>query len=300
MTSDRQQQEPTSGATPFAGSRSGLTRQQLRARRYSRLARDVYLLVDRPVELVDRCRALQVAVPDAVVSHATAAVLLGLPVREEAAVHVTRPAGRAPVRRAGVVPHVRDLGPEEVVVHAGVRLTTPVRTLLDVAASVGGDDLVVLADAVARRVGVDRLRAQVGAAPRRRGLVRARAAVALADPGAESPAETRTRVLLHRAGFRGLRHGVVVTDVHGGWCSAPDLADPEARVAVQYDGLVHLERGARRWQSDIDRDELTRAAGWQVVVLTGRDLARPHLAVQKVGAAYERAALVGLPPPLRG
>lgn len=283
---------------PFAGSRSGLTRQQLRGHRYTRLTRDVYrLTTSGDADLAGRCRALLVAVPDAAVSHDTAAALHRLPAGSVPLVHLTRPAGRAPVRRPDVVPHVRQLPDDDVVLREGVRVTTPVRTFLDLSATLRLAETVELADAVARRVGIDALRDGVSAAPRRRGLARARAAVRLADPGAESPGESRARLLLHEAGMLGLRHGVVVRDQDGGWLAAPDLADPAARVAVQYDGLVHLDRGARRWQADVDRDELTRAAGWQLVVLTGRDLRQPHLAVHKVRAAYERAVGVA-PPPL--
>lgn len=280
---------------PFSGSSSDLTRQQLRARRYTRLARDVYVLTGSGTDLLARCRALQVAVPDAVVSHHSAAALLGLPGWTVPAVHLTRPAGCAPVRRPDVVAHVRRLLADDVVLQDAVRVTTPLRVLLDLAPVLPLVDLVVLGDAVARRIGTDALKDGVRTAPRRRGLVRARQATRLVDAGADSPAETRARLLLHEAGLVSLRHGVVVGDSHGGWLASPDLADEEAKVAVQYDGLVHLDRGTKRWQADIDRDELTRAAGWQVVVLTGRDLRLPHLAVEKVRAAYSRAT--GTVPP---
>ena len=248
------------------------------------------MLSTSTVDLLTTCRALQVAVPDSVVSHESAAALLRLPCRTSRDVHLTRPAGSPPVRRPGVVGHVRRLDEDDVVLLDGVRVTGPLRVLLDLAGVLALSDLVVLGDAVARRIGQQALLDGVREAPRGRGLVRARDAVQLVDPGADSPGETRVRLLLHEAGLVGLRHGVVVRDRAGGWLAAPDLADERSRVAVQYDGLVHLERGARRWQADIDRDELTRSAGWQLVVLTGRDLRLPHVAVAKVRAAYERAA----------
>jgi hypothetical protein len=123
-----------------------------------------------------------------------------------------------------------------------------------------------------------------------RGLRRAEAALALADPKSDSPAETRCRLTLHDAGFRALRHGIDVSDEDGGWLARPDLADPVARVAIQYDGLVHLGDDPERRRSDIDRDELLRQAGWQVVVLTAVDLRQPARMIAKVAAAYARAA----------
>lgn len=281
---------PSGPSGPFVGSTSGLTRQRLRARRYAQVSRDVYVLSEQAGQLAERCRALLLAVPDAALSHATAAQLLALPVRPDPLLHLTRPAGVAVTRRRGVCAHVRALDPSELLTVQGLRTTDPARTFLDLAERLGGEDLVAVADVVARRTGLDALRATVGACPPRRGLVAARAAVALADPGADSPAETRTRLLLHAGGFRGLVHGVQVVDDTGGWLAAPDLADPEARVAVQYDGLVHLTRGPERWRRDVDRDELTRQAGWELVVLTALDLRVPGRALAKVAAAYARAA----------
>jgi hypothetical protein len=162
-------------------------------------------------------------------------------------------------------------------------------------ASLRHTELVVLADAVTREVGLTSVERRVAAAHGVRGVRRARAALAVADPEADSPAETRTRLILHGAGFRGLRHGVDVS-ADGGWLARPDLADEEAQVAVQYDGLVHLGDDPEQRRSDIDRDELLRQHGWQVVVLTAVDLRNPQRMVQKVAAAYARASSVAVRP----
>jgi hypothetical protein len=97
------------------------------------------------------------------------------------------------------------------------------------------------------------------------------------------------RLRLHAAGFVGLRHGAVVRDAAGGWLAAPDLADEHARVAVQHDGFVHFT-DARRRRNDVARDELCRAAGWEVVVSTAVDDRNPAELVGKVAAAYLRSA----------
>lgn len=68
----------------------------------------------------------------------------------------------------------------------------------------------------------------------------------------------------------------------------PDLGDEATRVLVQYDGAVHAGWAAR--ERDLQRHELARAAGWEVVVVTARDLRRPEHLVARVAAAYERAA----------
>jgi hypothetical protein len=275
---------------PFLGSASDLTPQRLRGTRYRRQTRDVYVLATREQSLDLRCRSLLLVLPDAVLSHQTAAAVLGLPGDIGPQVHVTRPPGSSASERPGVRTHRRPVDDGEVVERRGLRVTSPVRTWLDLAAVLPPVPLVALGDAVARRTGIPALQAAVDGAGRRRGVVRARAALPLIDPGADSPSETRARLLLHEAGFRGLRHGVRILDEDGGWVATADLADPVARVAVQYDGLVHLDGGPEQWRRDIDRDEMSRAAGWEVVVLTAYDLRRQDVAIAKLAAAYARAA----------
>ena len=275
--------------SPFLGSASSLSRQSLRARRFRRETRDVYVLADHAPSLRLRVGALQTALPDAVASHTTAALLARLPVPRDARVHLTRPRGSGVSERPGVLTHRGHVRPSEVVTDDGVRLTGPARTWIDLAARLPLVELVVLGDAVARLAGLGVLSGAVDRAAGLRGVVRARQALTRIDPGADSPAETRARLVLHDAGFTALRHQVELRDEHGGWLSRPDLADTAAGVAVQYDGLVHLEGGPEQWRADIDRDERTRAAGWEVVVLTAVDLRRPSLLVAKVAAAYVRA-----------
>jgi GNAT superfamily N-acetyltransferase len=283
-------------AAPFRGSRSDLTRQQLRAARFERLHRDVYVLTPAAVSLALRVDAALALFPDAIVSHRTAALLLGFPVADDGLVHVTRPDASAASERHGVRTHRAELPTWDVTTVDGRRVTRPARIYLDLAATLPQVELVVLADAVARGTGVAALERRLKRAYRVRGVRRARTALALADPLADSPAETRTRLILHGAGFSGLRHGVNVSDAHGGWLARPDLADEDAKVAIQYDGLVHLGDDPEQRRADIDRDELLRQQGWQVVVLTAVDLRNPHRMIEKVRAAYTRTSSGGLRP----
>ncbi|MND00575.1 hypothetical protein D3C83_192410 [compost metagenome] len=59
---------------------------------------------------------------------------------------------------------------------------------------------------------------------------------------------------------------------------------------MQHDGDVHRLKGRRRWEQDVQRDELSRQQDWQVVVATARDDRHPRLLVAKVEAAYRRGA----------
>ena len=105
---------------------------------------------------------------------------------------------------------------------------------------------------------------------------------ALADGLAESPQETRLRLLLVRGGLPTPVAQFVVRD-GGRFVARVDLAWPDRRLAVEYDGVWHGERG----QFARDRDRLNRllAAGWRVVFVTARDLHRPQELVARVAAA---------------
>lgn len=103
---------------------------------------------------------------------------------------------------------------------------------------------------------------------RRRALPGARGArgldrVALADPRAGSPPETRLRLLLVLAGLPApaVQHPLV--DALGQELVRFDLAYPEAMLAIEYDGDDALDR---------HRDLMTSALGWHTLRLLRHDL----------------------------
>lgn len=284
---DEREELPAAG--PFRGSGTRVTRQQLRARRFRRLHRDVYVQEpEQPGHALD-CDAALLALPDATLSHTSAAWWWRLPVDVDALVHVTRAAHAGACRRAGVRTHRTSLHPDDRDTCRGRPVTALARTFVDLAATLPYEQLVAVGDVVLRRGTRAQLEAAVARAGRRKGVVLARAALLVLDAGALSPGETRCRLLLRGAGFTRLRHAVTIRDDEGGWLAEADLGDEQARVAVQYDGAHHLQGDPAQRAADIARDELARVAGWEVVVLTARDLQLPHLALQKVRAAYERA-----------
>ena len=98
------------------------------------------------------------------------------------------------------------------------------------------------------------------------------------------------RLRLHGAGFRALKHGVIVKDADGGWLGQPDLADEVAKVAVQYEGADHFRKGVERRRHDLDRDEVVRAVDWEVVAATAIDDRQPDRLIQRLTRAYVRQA----------
>lgn len=266
-----------------------LTRRQLDSRAWQRLYRDVYLDASVPVthELRARAAAL-VAVPGAVVSGASAAVLWGVPLVAaddpvECTVSPGRPASRDPALRL----RRRSLADADVTTLRGARVTTPVRTALDLAGRGPLEDAVVVLDRFAQQglLTLSSLR-RTAAADHGRGCRQAWTAAVLADGRAESPQETRVRLVLHGGGLPRPTAQYEVRDAHG-LVARVDFGWPELRVAVEYDGQWHGEAG----QFTRDRRRLNRltAAGWTVVFVTAPDLHHPADLVARVAAALDRA-----------
>jgi hypothetical protein len=261
-----------------------LTPGQLRGPTWRRLFPDIY--VHRAVadshEL--RVRAAGLLLPHAVVTGCSAAVLWGVDLAgADDAVEVTLPPESHPRRvpglraRRAVVPEVHRSR------RRGVAVTTPEATAVRIAAALEGDDAVVAVDRLIASgvVDLDRIRSLAAGAVGP-GSVRARRVVALADGRAESPPETRLRLLIGRshlpapvAQYTVRSGGRFVARVDFGW--------PERKVAVEYDGLWHAEDG--QFAKDRRRLNALRAAGWRVVFVTAADLHRPDRLLAEIEAA---------------
>jgi hypothetical protein len=219
-----------------------------------------------------------------VVTGASAAVLWGVElVTADDPVELTLPPGTAQVRVAGTSVRRAGLDPAWVTRRRGVPVTTPEATAVMLAASLPLDDAVVAVDQlmVSGVVDLEPVRALAGRLTGR-GCRRARHACALADGLAESPQETRLRLLIGRsplpapvAQYRVRVGARFVAKVDFGW--------PERKVAVEYDGLWHAE--ARQFTEDRRRLNRIQAAGWRIVFVTAADLHRPEELVSRIAAA---------------
>jgi len=178
------------------------------------------------------------------------------------------PRFRRATGRCGVAGGSRDLAWDDWCVVEGVRVTTPLRTALDLGCNLARRDALAAMDALARGHGftsADLARA-LSRFRRRRGVVQARELVPLVDPRAESPPESWMREVIDANGLAmpEPQHWVRVEGVP---TYRLDLAYARARVAVEYDGEeFHSSEEDRR------RDEIRRAwlrsRGWHVIVLT--------------------------------
>lgn len=130
-----------------------------------------------------------------------------------------------------------------------------------------------------RLVLAEEVAAAVAAVPIGRGCRSAREAVALSDGRAESPQESRLRVLLTLAGLPPVPQHVVRAD-DGLFDARVDLAYPALRIAIEYPGLGHAE--AAQFRKDRRRLNALVAAGWIVLHVTADDLRRPEELMDRV------------------
>lgn len=268
------------GSTALA--RGLLTPNQLRGPAWRRLFEDVYLHVDRPVSHALRARAAAaMAVPGSVVTGQSAAVLWGVAlVGVDDDVELTVPPWWHPRRVPGIRVRRADLPAEHVQRRHDVPVTTPAATVLRVAASIPGDEAVLAVDQIVASGVVDLASVRaLAAAARGRGSARARRVCQLADGLAESPQESRLRLLIGRSSLPAPVAQFSV--VHEGrFVARVDFAWPGARVAVEYDGMWHAEAG----QFARDRRRLNRLheAGWRVFFVTAADLHDPPRLVARL------------------
>ncbi len=272
---------------PFRGSdavAAGLvTPAVLHGPRSSRLLPDVHVTADAEVDLELLSFAAAVLVgPHGVLSGCSAAEVLDAScARPGAPAEVTLLDGYQRRSRPGLLVHRDRLAPEEITRRRGVGLTTPERTVRDLARRAATvDEAVVGVDAVCHRWGLDPAAVLVPV-PGARGVRRYPEVLRLADPRSGSPMETRIRLALVRAGLPAptLQHPV---PLHG-HPYALDLAYPAVKLAIEHNGADHLT--PERHHRDLLREQLLVAAGWRILRFAAATvLFRPDLVVARVAA----------------
>lgn len=240
--------------------------------KYQRIFRGVYAEAGVAADIGLRAEAaLLLHPPGAFLSHSTAATLQGVAVPADPHVHVTVSESRFRRRRPGVRNHVRVDAATRAV--AGLSVSSGTDLFVELAQLLPLVDLVVAGDMLVHQ---GRVLPQALAGGSRRNSSRARRAAALVRAGAESPMETRVRLLLIWAGFP--EPGVNLSVSHGSGTFRLDLSWPDLRLAVEYDGKQH-RTDLNQWDSDILRREWLQRNGWTVVTIVARDVYRRQAAL---------------------
>lgn len=123
------------------------------------------------------------------------------------------------------------------------------------------------------------------------GVIQARKALAHAEENAWSSQEVRMRLVwTEDAGAPRPRCNIPVFAPGGRHIGTPDLFDPLAGVAGEYEGVLHLAGGQRA--RDLRREAEFRAVGIEVVTMVAADHADPSRFVERLLSAYARAERV--------
>ena len=252
---------------------AGLTRNSLQSAPWRRIFRGVWIHVDRPDTLEMRLAAVRLVLPArAVVCGLTAAWLHGLDVRRESDldIHVSFAKGERVRRRPGLVVCQETLEPSDIVVIGGLRVTSALRTTFDCLRLLRGWDRLVVADAMTnnRLVTIDELRGYFASKRRLRNLRIGEALIDEIEPKAESPMETRMRLVLIDGGNPRPEAQVHVFDARGNFVGRADLGYEALHLAIEYDGALHWKQ---RREDDRRRDAM-REAGWTVIVFSADDI----------------------------
>ena len=286
--------------------RLGVDREGLAAatRQLFRLRRGAYAL-EEPSDRVERHKLEARAVAlqhghEVVLSHTTAALFHGLSVLADDLdfVHLTAQPSKIRVGcRHGVHSHSGLLSAHERCLRSDLVVTAPLRTVLDSALVLPLESAVVIADQALHQqmITYGELTTGVEGMPRKPRISVARRMAELADAAAESPGESRTRLILQHADIAVTPQFVVAGD-DGSFIGRVDLKLRDFPVVVEFDGRAKYrlqgDAEAAHWKEKQRQDELLDA-GYLVVRVTWRDLCEPTDVLRKVFGAISRARRMG-------
>lgn len=217
-----------------------------------------------------------------VVTHRSAASVWDVPVPASAHdVEVAVPDLRFRGRRPGVRIYRVQLPERDVTVVRGLRITTRVRTIVDLLGALPLPAGRELAGRALRKnwIALSDLDRRLVDGRGRTGNVRIRTLRREADPQAHAEFERRVHALLRAHDIGGWQPQYPVRMPSGQVIHA-DLAFPERRLIVELDGWawhddVRFRRDRKRWRGAV-------AAGWRVVQFTWDDLDHPERFIAEI------------------
>lgn len=216
------------------------------------------LSAEQRLILRDRA-ALLVCDADAVLSHSSAARLLGLPlydVHDDLSHVIRRTPDQSGRTQAKLKHHLSALEDVHVTTEFGARVTVPERTTIDLAREYGFHTGIVAADA-ALHTGADpdllaSMARDLTTEPGRPTVSRV---VAAADGGAETPIETLGRVLLVAMGIAELKLQFVVPFAGGG-SAVGDIYSPDLNHLFECDGRIKYQGQYDRFGNLVAPDDV--------------------------------------------
>ncbi len=236
----------------------------------------------------------------AVISHASAAILHGIPLWSVplGQVHVTRCPPASSDRSARLRVHVARLSDDEICEIDGQSVTTVPRTLLDLGRSVSFESAIVAADFAlhTRMTTGSALLAIARETAGIPGSLEASRMVAFADGASESVGESRSRIALARLGLTPPTLQMEIANEAGQQVAICDFGWRDDSVVGEFDGKIKYGRLLKSGQTPGDavfaekrREDAIRDQGWEVVRWVWADLASPGVIAQRIARARNRA-----------
>jgi len=241
---------------------------RIRARRLHRLHRGVFAVGHPVLTMEGRWVAAVLAAGDgAVLSHASAAAAWELRRLGAGAIHVTVPGHGGRCRRNGIRLHrSATLSPADVTTRRGIPITTPARTIADLAATLTGRPLEQALDRAEQRGLIDfaDLTQRLEAHPTRPGSRSLRAMLSRYTAATFVTRSEMEERFLALCDDHGIRRPDVNTCIEG---REVDFVWRDARLVVEVDGYAY-HRSPSAFEADRERDVVLAVAGWQVLRFT--------------------------------
>ena len=288
---------PNDPARPFIGSDAlaagRVTKHALRST-YRRIFPDVYTEASAPVDALTRVRAAALwAPPGSVVCGLAAAHLHGErwyspeSLVGEVDIYTVGPTHSPLGVRTRRLRNSLPSGQRDV--RSGIACTSVARTAIDIARWEDDDERAIAkVDAVCNRARMDvsEVRALASTLSGLHGLRRVRDLLRECDHSADSPRETRLRLILNRSTLPNPIPQLVIYNEHGVRVTIADFGYPESRVAIFYDGEVHRRQST--WEHDARVNAELAELGWQVIRITAQMLRSPATVIRQIEAALCR------------
>ncbi|KRE94287.1 hypothetical protein ASG76_12995 [Nocardioides sp. Soil774] len=282
---------------------AGITPKQLRGPGFRTVLPGTYVAAATVVTPLVRARAALLPYAGvAWASHATAARVYDLPIPTIGWEHVSVPRAGQRRRHQGVKVHVggragsRTGRQVTTRVVQGVRVSEPWMLFVEMASLLSLVDLVVLGDAMVRRGLVSQAALVRWCAEVSHPAARAAAqAAAYVRAKVDSPMETRLRMLVVLAGLPEPVVNLEVRDADGEVLRKYDLAYPAVKVAVEFNGKVHVLT-PEAWEADLERRDASDDDGWRLLpVISSGIFAKPAETLARVHRVLLARGLPGTP-----
>ena len=280
--------------------RAGLERWHLEGVAWTRLGPSLYLSKDLTTNPMHRLEAAQRRLPPtAAFSGLTAAWLHGFDVQPCEPIEVTLPEDAGVSSRSGIAVRRSTLVKGEVVRARGMPATSIARTVGELCARLELVEAVVVADEALHsgRLRLEELSSWANAHAGNRGMRNLRRVLSYVDGAAESPMESRLRMVLVLGGLPAPKTQVTIRDRWGRVLGRPDLYYAEQRLGIEYDGGSHRESLVE----DNRRQNRLLKAGVRLLRFTAADVLRnPEGVVSQVRALLSPADGTHRVPALTG